>query len=295
MYPWVDAPPTTSRGVGVIEQQIVRVNDIDVNMYLAGEGSPVVLLHGMAETAWSCWSGQIEALANHYKVYAVDLRGHGRTGIGAADGTLEQLGDDLNSFVAEVSGPAAVVGFSMGATIALYAAGQSGSQVSRVVAMGGSSIVGRSTAEFFLAKVRTVLARDVPELNRQIRKEIEGMFVVSPEKAEDYALWRIAAVGEGYGYANAAAAMARMREVPMQPELAKVTVPVDVVGGEKDVWCPKKAADVIIEGLTSAPVRYSEVPGVGHLMSVDDPAAVTRSLLGLLASVPSDETPAARA
>lgn len=271
----------------MIEQRTVRINDIDVNMYVAGTGDPVILLHGMAETAWSCWAGQIEPLAAEYAVYAVDLRGHGRTGLGMADATLEQLASDLNSLMAQVTGPASVVGFSMGATIALSAAAQSGTQVSRVIAMGGSSIVGRATAEFFQKKARTVEARDVPELNRQIRREIEGMFVASPEKAEDYALWRIAAVGEGYGYANAALAMARMRDVPMQPDLARVTVPVDVVGGEKDVWCPKKAADVIIEGLTSAPVRYSEVPGVGHLMAVDDPDAVTESLLEVLASVPS--------
>ena len=86
--------------------------------------------------------------------------------------------------------------------------------------------------------------------------------------------------------ADAALAMARMREVPLQPDLAKVAIPVDVVGGECDALCPKRAADVIIEGLTSAPVRYTEIPGVGHLMSVDDPEGVASALLEILASAP---------
>jgi 3-oxoadipate enol-lactonase len=271
----------------LVTHHIARVGDIDVSYYAAGSGEPVVLLHGMAETAWSCWSQQVEQLAMHYRVYAVDQRGHGRTGIGAADGTLEQLGADLNAFVKEVSGPAACIGFSMGATIALYAAAQDDTEITRVLAMGGSSIVGRATADFFHKKAATVVAKDVPTLHREILAEIDGMFVANPERAAEYALWRIAAVGEGYGYGNAALAMARMREVPMQPELAHVQVPVDILGGEKDVWCPKKASDVIIEGLTHAPVRYTEIPRVGHLMSVDDPAAVNEALLTALATVPA--------
>lgn len=271
----------------MITHHFARVRDIDVSYYSAGGGEPVVLLHGMAETAWSCWSQQIEALASEYHVFAVDQRGHGRTGIGVADGTLEQLGADVNAFVSEVSGPAACIGFSMGATTALYAAAQPETEITRVLGMGGSSIVGRTTADFFTKKAATVAARDVPALHREIVAEIEGMFVASPERAEEYALWRIAAVGEGHGYANAALAMARMRDVPMQPELASVLVPVDVLGGEKDVWCPKKASDVIIEGLTQAPVRYTEIPRVGHLMSVDDPAVVSEALMTTLATLPT--------
>lgn len=271
----------------MIEHHFHHVGDLDVSYYTDGTGDPVVLLHGMAETAWSCWSQQVSALAEHWRVYAIDTRGHGRTGMGNADGTLEQLGTDLNAFVAQVSGPATVIGFSMGGTIGLYAAAQSDTQLVRVISMGGSSIVGRATADFFHNKAKTVAEWDIPALHHQIEEEINGMFVVSPEKGDDYARWRIAAVGEGFGYANAALAMARMREVPLQPELAKVRIPVDVLGGEKDLWCPKKAADVIIEGLIGAPVRYTEVPGVGHLMSVDDPAAVTSTLLTVLASVPA--------
>lgn len=270
----------------MIEHEFRRVNGIDVSYYVGGDGPAVVLLHGMAETAWSCWSGQLEVLAGSYRVYAVDLRGHGRSGHAGSDGTLEQLSADLEAFLAEVSGPAAVIGFSMGGTIALHAAAQPGSAITRAISMGGSSIIGRSTAEFFREKARTIDAREVPELFRQMAKDIDGTFAACPEKAEDYAKWRMAAVGEGFGYANAALAMARMREVPLQPELAKVTIPVDVVGGENDTWCPKRAADVIIEGLTAAPVRYTEIPRVGHLMSVDDPEGVAFALLEVLSSVP---------
>ncbi len=270
----------------MIEHHIERVNGIDVSYYAAGEGEAIVMLHGMAETAWSCWSHQIEALSKHYRVYAVDQRAHGRTGSAGSDGTLEQLSADLNEFLRVVSGPAICIGFSMGGTIALHAAAQPNTLLKRVVSVGGSSIVGRTAAAFFHKKAETVNEHRVPELYAQIDREIEGMLVVQPELAPKYAKWRMAAVGEGYGYANAALAMARMREVPLQPELAKITVPVDVVGGENDAWCPKKASDVIIEGLTSCPVRYTEIPRVGHLMSVDDPEAVSSSLLTVLSTTP---------
>ena len=41
-----------------------------------GEGKPVILLHGFGAGMW-VWERQIEALSRHYRVYALDLIGHG--------------------------------------------------------------------------------------------------------------------------------------------------------------------------------------------------------------------------
>jgi hypothetical protein len=44
----------------------------------AGQGTPVILLHGFPET-WYCWRHQIPVLADRYDVIAPDLRGYGQT------------------------------------------------------------------------------------------------------------------------------------------------------------------------------------------------------------------------
>ncbi len=43
---------------------------------VSGEGEPLVILHGLFGTLEN-WGGQIRALSEHYRVFAVDLRNHG--------------------------------------------------------------------------------------------------------------------------------------------------------------------------------------------------------------------------
>ena len=79
-----------------------RVNGIRMHYVEAGEGEPVVFLHGFPE-CWYSWRRQLPALAGSYRVIAPDLRGYHETearppydsGTLQADvlGLLEALGD----------------------------------------------------------------------------------------------------------------------------------------------------------------------------------------------------------
>jgi pimeloyl-ACP methyl ester carboxylesterase len=55
---------------------------------------------------------------------------------------------------------------------------------------------------------------------------------------------------------------------------------VDVIGGERDTFCPKKAADIMLAALPDA--TYRELPASGHLMSVDAPERLAETLRELL-------------
>ena len=100
---------------------IAQVEDLQVAYDATdGSGPPVVFLHGLAEDR-ATWAFQM-ATATSRPCFAYDLRGHGETSIGDANGTLQQLGRDLLAFLRLVSGPSTVVGFSLGGTIALWAA-----------------------------------------------------------------------------------------------------------------------------------------------------------------------------
>jgi pimeloyl-ACP methyl ester carboxylesterase len=49
------------------------------NYQVAGEGRPVILIHGIAASLYD-WSGLLPVMANHhYRAYAVDLLGHGES------------------------------------------------------------------------------------------------------------------------------------------------------------------------------------------------------------------------
>ncbi|MGH2893605.1 MAG: alpha/beta fold hydrolase [Solirubrobacteraceae bacterium] len=90
----------------------------------SGETDPprptVLLLHGWMVTADLNWHGAYNALvAAGYRVLAVDHRGHGRGVRAMAPFRLEDCAADAAAIVRELgAGPALVVGYSMGGTIA---------------------------------------------------------------------------------------------------------------------------------------------------------------------------------
>ena len=87
---------------------------------------------------------------------------------------------------------------------------------------------------------------------------------------------RLSAIGDGQGYINAAKAMRALNETPLTPDLARVRVPVHVVGGSDDAFCPMRASQIILESLPEA--DYVEVPSAGHLMNIDNPQGVAAVL-----------------
>ncbi|MBZ0302305.1 MAG: 2-succinyl-6-hydroxy-2,4-cyclohexadiene-1-carboxylate synthase [Anaerolineae bacterium] len=102
------------------------IRGVQYHYELAGSGPPLVLLHGFTGSAAN-WQVHAEALASQYRVLTVDLLGHGQTdapedppryAMSAAAADLAELIDH----VAEP--PAHLLGYSMGARLALYLAVQ---------------------------------------------------------------------------------------------------------------------------------------------------------------------------
>ena len=255
----------------------VELNDIVVNYRQRGSGPPVVLLHGLAEDLRS-W----EAVAAHlgeFSVYTLDLRGHGRTTAGEGAGTLLQLSDDLDAFLGTVTGPAAVVGYSLGGTIGLRAATAPGSLISHLIVVATSSVVGTSAAEFFAGRIAQIEAHDWDGFAAGLRDDTAKQ-VVTEADIDTLASRRTDSVGDGRGYINAARAMIGIRSEPLNPLLARIEVPVDVIGASGDVFCPRRASDIIVDAVGDC--QYHEVAGSGHLLSVDQPDAYGKLLAGLL-------------
>lgn len=80
-----------------------------------GDGHPVVLLHG-GVLDHRMWEPQIDVLAREYRVVVPDLRGHGRA---STPSSPFRHGDDVATLLRALgTGPATLVGISMGAATA---------------------------------------------------------------------------------------------------------------------------------------------------------------------------------
>lgn len=255
-----------------------QLGDIDVAWDEHGDGDSVVLLHGLAEDR-ATWRRQQDALPAR-RTYAYDLRGHGETTAGDGRGTLAQLADDLIAFLENVSGPATCVGFSLGGTIVLAAAAARPDLMPRAIVIGTSSIVGRTAAGFYATRIAMARAGIDDAFRAALRDDTAAGLAADSHDLDALVDARLRAIGDGAGYINAAQAMARVHDEPLTVLLPTIPIHVDVVGGERDAFCPRKAADLLMAGLPDA--DYHELPGAGHLVGVDTPAALARLLGSLL-------------
>ena len=93
--------------------------DIQHNYIEKGEGFPLILLHGNGEDV-SYFEHQMEPFARHFRVIAIDTRGHGQTPRGEAPFTIRQFAEDLLGFMdLHQIEKAHVLGFSDGGNIAM--------------------------------------------------------------------------------------------------------------------------------------------------------------------------------
>ncbi len=255
------------------------IADLKVNYNMAGSGLPLVLLHGLAEDHRS-WSS-IQPHLSAWTTYAVDLRGHGATTPGQGNGTLNQLGYDLIGFLDQVTGPAAVVGFSLGGTIVLWAAAERPDLVLHPIPVATSSIVGRAAVEYYAGRIAQLESGDHAGFAAGLLSD-SSQQAVTNVNLDHLATLRLEAVGNGQGYINAARAMMGLRDMPLTPRLTKIKQHVDLIGAAQDIFCPRKAADIMLDALPNA--TYHEIAAAGHLITVDQPLAFTALLFNLLGS-----------
>ena len=250
-----------------------RLADIDVGYTRMGDGPPAVTIHGLAEdrTSWA----DVQRRLGGFTTWAYDLRGHGETTLGEAEGTLEQLGADLIAFLDALTGPADCIGYSLGGAVVLRVAVSRPDLVTRATVAGTSTVVGRRAVGFFRDRIETIRS-DFSGFAAALREDTRQQLVVAGDRLEEVTARRLEAVGSGDGYVNAARAMARLHDEPLTPLLDEITCPVHVIGGEADVFCPRKAADIMIAALRNG--TYHEVARAGHLMSVDRPDAYAQAI-----------------
>ena len=103
-----------------------------------GIGEPLILLHGYGEDC-SYFAHQMDDFAAHFRVIAIDTRGHGQTPRGEAPFTIRQFADDLLVFMDEHAiEKAHLLGFSDGGNIAMIFALKYPERVGKLILNGAN-------------------------------------------------------------------------------------------------------------------------------------------------------------
>jgi pimeloyl-ACP methyl ester carboxylesterase len=151
----------------------------------SGEGA-LVFVH-----CWSCdksyWQNTIEYLSNNYTTIAIDLAGHGESGLTRTEWTIEKYGKDVSGVIEkEKLTNVILIGHSMGGPVVLSAAQQMADKIKALIAIDTfQDIEGRWTDEQFEGFFKP-FEDDFPNTTKAFVKSIFG------ENADSTLVMRIA-------------------------------------------------------------------------------------------------------
>jgi pimeloyl-ACP methyl ester carboxylesterase len=234
-----------------------------------GSGPLVVCVPGMGELR-SVYRFTVPVLAAAgFRVVAVDLRGHGDSDATFSAYDDVAAGGDLIALL-DTLGPALIVGNSMGAGAAVWAAAERPDLVSGLVLLG-PFVRDPSLNPFLAVALRAAMAG--PWAPRVWTSHLSTLYPGS--RPDDFAEHRraIAASMRRPGYARAFSRTTRTTHAPVEARLHEVTAPVLVVMGERDPDFSDAPAEGrwIAERLNG---QLTVIPGAGHYPHVEDPEQV---------------------
>jgi pimeloyl-ACP methyl ester carboxylesterase len=261
-----------------------------VRYAVGGDGPPLVLVHGLGGTIAN-WRALAPALADRYRVIAVDLPGHGGSAPLPAAPRVDALADAaLAAVAAEDALPAAWVGHSLGGLVAVRAAVRRPDAVRGIVlaAAAGISSAGRA-AEVTLALLALVQPgrliapfRGPWSRTRLGRRLAFGWWgaadpaALAPELAEAFL------AGPAEHTDTTSAGRALLASDP-RGDLDRVACPCLCLWGTDDNWVPLADGMEYARRLR-APLRT--IAGCGHLLIGERPDACLAAIEEFVAALP---------
>jgi len=248
---------------------------------IAGDGPLVVCAHGMGDLR-SVYRfltpGLVEA---GYRVATMDLRGHGESDATFSAYDDVALATDLIALTQHLGGPAALVGNSMAAGAAVWAAAEAPALVSGLVLIG-PFVRNAPIGKLAMLAFRAGLVRPWgPAVwNSYYPKFFPGR---PPADLEEHRA-RIRGSLRRPEHWKAFTAATHTSHAPAEARLGEVRAPALVVMGEKDPDFPDPGAEarLVAERLGAEIVM---VPEAGHMPQAEYPEVVTPAALGFLARV----------
>ena len=119
----------------IVVEKYIEVQGQRMHYYEAGQGAPLVLLHGGGvDNAWLSWHAVIQPLAQLRRVITPDLPGYGQSARGTETLTMEYYLRFLSAFLDALNlAQVGLGGLSLGGSISLAFALQHPTQVERLI------------------------------------------------------------------------------------------------------------------------------------------------------------------
>jgi pimeloyl-ACP methyl ester carboxylesterase len=283
------------------DSRTLTVDGLNLHYFCGGNGSPLVLVHGLGSSAGVEFYFNLEPLAAHHHVLAIDLPGFGRSDKPAVDYTIAVFVKAVRDLMrSESLERAALMGVSMGGRVALGLALESPEMVERLIlvdALGVGApkrvlayrlLLTRGLGELTLSSTARALRRMRPQTIRRLW----SWYMQRPGRLDDILTdQRIADHGEllskreyRAAYLSSLRSIASMHTlrggVLVKDRLKELPMPTLLIWGRHDHIFPAAHAEAAVRDLRDGRVEVFE--SSGHTPQMEEPERFNRLVLDFL-------------
>jgi 2-succinyl-6-hydroxy-2,4-cyclohexadiene-1-carboxylate synthase len=265
------------------------VNGVRYHVRLAGDGPPLVLLHGFTGSGAN-WESHAATIGRSYRLIAIDLLGHGRSAAPTdpARYQVQRAASDLLTLL-DMLGVAdfALLGYSMGGRLALHVALAAPKRVRALVLESASPGIadGRERDERIRADEDLAAAIEHEEIEAFIRRwEALSLFAsqVNLPIAMRDRLHAQRLENSPIGLANSLRGMGAGVPPPLQDRLVELPMPTLLIVGALD---EKYLALSLAMSRQLPQAELAVVPGAGHTVHLEQPVAFDEIVCKFLGKV----------
>jgi 4,5:9,10-diseco-3-hydroxy-5,9,17-trioxoandrosta-1(10),2-diene-4-oate hydrolase len=283
------------------ESKTLTIDGVNLHYFCGGSGPPLVLVHGLGSSAAVEFYYNLEPLAAHHRVFAIDLPGFGRSDKPVLEYTIDLFVRAVSDLMAcEGIGRAAVMGVSMGGRVALGLALDSPEKVERLVLVDALGVgAPRRVLAYSILLTRGLgeltlrgTARALRQMNPAVIRRFWGWYLKRPNRVAS--IWsdeRIANHGTllatpeyRAAYLSALRSIAGMRQlrngVVVEDRLPELRMPTLLIWGGHDHIFPASHAQAAKDRIPNG--RLEIFDDSGHTPQMEEPDRFNRLVLDFL-------------
>ena len=244
---------------------LVCSGSVDIHYEVQGaEDAPALLLLHSLGVDLGMWDPQMPDLLQHHRVIRYDMRGHGRSSVGAAECSIDILAQDALAVLdAAQIVKAHWCGLSLGGMTAMWAASRWPERVARLVLCNTSAHL--PPASLWHSRMELVRREGMRAVAPAV---VERWFTAAFRNSRPEQVARIERILEATapeGYAAACGAIAEMNQLG---DIRKIAAPTLVIGGAEDPATPLAHSRALCDAIADS--RLVVLPAA-HLSNVERP------------------------
>ncbi|MEM9097804.1 MAG: 3-oxoadipate enol-lactonase [Pseudomonadota bacterium] len=263
--------------------KFVRLNGTTLRYRVSGaaEGPAIVFANSLG-TDLTVWDEVVERLPDTYRMVGFDKRGHGLSAMPEGPVRIEDYATDLVHLANHLGIKDFIVcGVSVGGLIAQATATLAPNRVRGIVLSNTGAKIGNDAMwneRIAIAETQGMEAMADAVMERWFPSAFHAS---NPELIAGYRAMLTRTPAAGYASTSRA-----IRDADFIQSTSQLTLPTLCIGGELDGATPTSLVKELAGLIPGA--EYHEIPGCGHLPSVQNPEACTNAILAFLTKLKTD-------